>query len=121
MKSATFHAAGRQPDLFPASPLLPTDMICRDEFITPDEERELIDAIGTLPFHEAAYKEWSARRRVVSYGGRYDFTRNELQATEPIPLFLHPLRQRIAVWTGIAPTQFTHALINEYRPGTPLG
>ncbi len=100
---------------------LPPGMVYREAFITPSQESQLLEQIPALPFCEAQYREWRARRRIVSYGGRYDFGRNLLVEAEPIPSFLHPLREQIAAWTGDAPTQFGHALINEYSPGTPLG
>jgi alkylated DNA repair dioxygenase AlkB len=43
------------------------------------------------------------------------------QPAEAIPEFLRPLRARIAAWQGIDAQAIQHALINEYRPGTPLG
>src|SRR5436853_1630817 len=32
-----------------------------------------------------------------------------------------PLREQVAHWTGVPAAHFTHALVTEYRPGTPLG
>jgi len=37
------------------------------------------------------------------------------------PPFLLRLRDRVAEWAGIDPVAFAMALINEYRPGTPIG
>lgn len=31
-----------------------------------------------MPLQEAEYREWQAKRRIVSYGGRYDLTRPAL-------------------------------------------
>ena len=39
----------------------------------------------------------------------------------PIPDFLFPVRDRLAAWAGVDPNGFAMALINEYRPGTPIG
>ena len=39
----------------------------------------------------------------------------------PIPAFLLPLRGKVAAWLGVEEESFGHALVNEYRPGTPLG
>lgn len=100
---------------------LPVGMRYQRELITADEEHELLQFLGELPFQEARYKEWQAKRRIVSYGGRYDFNLNRLLHAEPIASFLHPLRERIAQWSGIPAAQFEQALINEYRPGTELG
>ena len=110
-----------QPQLFSLGPHLPEGMVYQPDLIAPAEEQELLACIGALPLNEARYKDWNARRRIVSYGGRYDFSRNELLPAEPIAAFLHPLRDRIAAWSGIPASSFGHALISEYSPGTPLG
>jgi alkylated DNA repair dioxygenase AlkB len=91
------------------------------EFLSRDEEAALIDVIRSLPLHAATYKEYTARRRVVSYGGSYDFDTNVLQPAEPLDERLWPLRARVAAWHGVAPETFVHALVAEYAPGTPLG
>jgi alkylated DNA repair dioxygenase AlkB len=90
-------------------------------FLSEEEECLLLDAIRPLPFANAQYKEYRAKRRVVSYGGRYDYNTNQLNAAAPIPDFLHPLRQRVAKWVGCAPEDFAHALIAEYGQGVQLG
>ena len=77
--------------------------------------------IGKLPFANARYKEWTANRRVVSYGGRYDFDANELEPAEPIPPFLFDLRAAAASFVGVSSAELTHALVAEYRAETRLG
>jgi len=39
----------------------------------------------------------------------------------PLPSFLLPLRARVAQWAGVEADAFAMALINEYRPGSPIG
>jgi alkylated DNA repair dioxygenase AlkB len=109
-----------QSDFFAPAPL-PDGLSYRAEFISPEEEARLLAAIATLPLQEAQYKEWTAKRRIVSYGGRYDFSQNKLLAATPAPQFLESLRERVAQWCDISPTRFSHAMIAEYRPGTQLG
>jgi alkylated DNA repair dioxygenase AlkB len=110
-----------QQDLFGESPRLPEGFVYAPGLITRDEEGALLEAIRELPLQEAKYKEYTAKRRTVSYGGKYDYTQNVLDPAPDIPAFLMPLRDRIAAWAGIPPEQFVHALVSEYRPGTPLG
>lgn len=103
------------------APPLPDGLAYREDFIGPAEERSLLDTIAELPLQEAHYKGYTARRRVVSYGSQYDFDDNTLRPADEIAPFLAPLRKRAAEWVGIAPEDFTNALVAEYRPGTPLG
>jgi alkylated DNA repair dioxygenase AlkB len=114
-------ALSQQAELFTARPQLPQGFIYRPEFISRDEEASLVAGIQALPLAEAKYKEFTARRRTVSYGGQYDYTLNKLEAAPSIPEFLLPLREKVARWTDIAPEKFVHGLVSEYRPGTPLG
>lgn len=73
------------------------------------------DARGAvLPVHRA-------KRRIASFGFSYDFASKKLGAAPPLPDFLVDLRLRVAEQLPFAADAFKQALINEYRPGTPLG
>jgi alkylated DNA repair dioxygenase AlkB len=111
----------KQDDLFGQRLALPDGFLYRREFITAAEEVDLIRTIQELPLKEAQYLQYTARRRIVSFGGSYDFSSQELRAAGPIPTWLDPTRARIADLMGVAPESLNHALVAEYRPGTPLG
>jgi alkylated DNA repair dioxygenase AlkB len=91
------------------------------EFLSRAEEKELLAIVEALPLEDMRYKGYVARRRGISFGGYYDFDANRLNPSAPLPLALHPLRAKVARWVGIAPEAFTHVLVAQYRPGTPLG
>lgn len=110
-----------QGQLFAACSALPEGFDYAAAFLSPEQQVELLEQIRVLPLQEAQYKQWRARRRIVSFGGRYDFTRNELSPAAPIPDFLLPLRGQVACWAGIQAQRIQHAMVAEYRPGTPLG
>jgi alkylated DNA repair dioxygenase AlkB len=110
-----------QAELFGAPLALPEDFVYQLDFISPDEERALLAGIGALTLEDAKYRQFTARRRVAYFGFDYDFSKNRLGEAAPVPDFLHPLREKIARWMGLAPQAFVHALVSEYRPGTPLG
>jgi len=97
----------------------PAGFVYQPEFITQQEETVLLRAIENLPLREAHYKEFIAKRRTLSYGAQYDFGKNTLSSAPPLPEFLMPLREQVAHWTGVPATRFAHALVTEYRPGTP--
>jgi alkylated DNA repair dioxygenase AlkB len=112
----------QQAELFgPQAPALPEGFVFQPEFLSSDEERALLEAIGRLPLEEAKYKEYTARRRVAYFGHDYDFSKNRLGEAPPIPAFLEPLRENLAAWMRVAAADFVTALVAEYRPGTPLG
>jgi hypothetical protein len=57
-------------------------------FVSPATERELIAGISSLPFQPFQFGAFEGHRRVKSFGFRYDYTLQKLQASEPIPDWL---------------------------------
>ena len=96
-------------------------LVYEPEFLSLDEEKVLIGIIQTLPLHAARYKQYQARRRVVSFGGSYDFDANRLLPGIALGERLHGLRDHVAGWLGVQTSDLVHALVAEYTPGTPLG
>jgi len=112
-----------QGDLFAeaARPALPPGYAYREQFLSVEAEAGLLAHIAGLPLTESRYREWTAKRRTVSFGGSYDFTHQSLGPADPVPAFLHPLRARLAEWAGIDAERFSYGPVTEYRPGTQLG
>jgi len=96
---------------------VPAGFFYRDDFITAAEEAELATTIGDLEFSNFEMRGAIARRRVAFFGQSYTAG----QTSPPLPEFLTPLRRQIADWAQVAPEDFSMALINEYRPGAPIG
>lgn len=105
----------------PAPARLPAGMVVARDFLSPQAEAELITLLRQLPLAPARYKAYTARRKVVSYGGSFDYDSNRLLPAQPLPEALHPLREQVAAWAGLQPQALVHALVAEYAPGTPLG
>ncbi len=91
------------------------------ELIDAAEEARLVAAFADLPFKEFEFHGFLGKRRVVSFGHRYDFNGGGLKKAESMPPFLLPLRERAAAFVGLAPDRLVHALITEYRPDTMIG
>ncbi len=86
------------------------------DFLTAAEEASLLADIKTVSFSSFEMRGVVAKRRVAFFGRSYG------RAIERgIPLFLEPLRSRLAVWASVEPDAFAMALINEYQPGSPIG
>ena len=90
----------------------------RDDFLTLAEEASISEEIALVEFATFELRGVVARRRVAFYGRSYDS--GDIQA-RPIAPFLFPVRDRLAAWAGVPPDAFAMALINEYRPGAPVG
>ena len=107
--------------LFEGESALPSGLVHREGFLDASEERELLAGIASLELREAQYKEYTAHRRVASFGAGYDFDANELTPAPVMAPFLLPLREKVARWSGTPAAEFGYALVSEYRPGTQLG
>jgi alkylated DNA repair dioxygenase AlkB len=110
-----------QQELFDSAPNRPEGFVYEPGFISREQEAALVKLIQDLPLQEAKYKDYTARRRTMSYGSAYDYGKNALDPAPAIPAFLMPLRERVAEWAALPPEKFVQGLVSEYRPGTPLG
>ena len=99
----------------------PAGLSTRADFVSRDEEAELLAAAAVLPFKPFEYQGWFGKRETVSFGWRYDFNQARVEPAPPIPDFLLPLRERAAVFAGLAPAAFEQALVIRYGVGAALG
>lgn len=113
--------AKSQCDLFGASEKGPEGFRYRENLVDRNEEHRLIEAFGRLPFKEFEFQGFTGKRRVVSFGWRYDFNGGGFQKIEPIPDFLLPLRKEAAAFADVPSETLEHALITEYREGAAIG
>jgi len=110
-----------QADLFTGNVALPEGLRYRAGFLSSDEEATLAKSLASLPFREFEFHGFFGKRRVVSFGWRYDFNGGGLQKTEDIPDFLLPVRARAARFAELPPRSLQQILLTEYRPGAAIG
>ena len=108
-------------DLFGSSSPTPEGFRYSADLLTPDEEESLARELTALPFKPFDFHGYEANRQVVGFGFRYDYGSRRVVEAPPLPLFLQPLRQRIAGAFGRPAEAFEQVLINEYRPGAGIG
>lgn len=104
-----------------AGPDLPDGLRYEPAFLSPQEEAALVRSIEALPLAPMRYRQYTARREVLSFGGRYDFAVGRLDEAPELPAALLPLRARVAQWLAVPETALAHALVARCRPGTSLG
>jgi alkylated DNA repair dioxygenase AlkB len=110
-----------QPSLFETEAGLPDGFRYRPDFLSEEDERALVAEIERLPFRAFEFHGFEGRRRVASFGWRYDFSEAKICQTAPIPEFLLPVREKAARFAGINAAAFEHLLVTEYEPGAPIG
>ena len=117
-----------QPDLFNTyrsaceiTPQLPEGFRYRPDLITLNAEKEILSRIPDLPFKEFEFHGFLGKRRVVSFGWRYDYGGAQLRKADQIPIWLLRLRESAGTFAGIEPEAFEHAMVTEYSPGAAIG
>jgi alkylated DNA repair dioxygenase AlkB len=113
-------------DLFDEPAALPHGLIYQPDFLTENEEKQVLAECRNLPFKEAHFQQYVARRRVVRYGegdypASYGNQAENANPRRPFPDFLLPFRAKVAQWLGMSEHLFVHALCTEYQAGTPIG
>lgn len=107
-------------DLF-GDDALPDGFRYQADFLSAGEEHSLLQQIKVLSFREFEFHGFSGKRRIVSFGWRYDFNGGGLTKGEDMPDFLSGIRARAAGFVAIAPADLPQVLITEYAPGAAIG
>ncbi len=118
----------QQASLFDEPQSLPEGLTYQTDFLSAAEERQLLGEIAPLPLREAKFREFFAKRRVAHFheeqqapDGQDGGDGADALASGPLPPFLVALRGKVGAWLGMPPAAFVHALVSEYRIGTPIG
>jgi DNA oxidative demethylase len=99
----------------------PEGLTYRPQFVTPDEESDLVARIETLPFHEVRMHGVVARRTVIHFGYDYDYSGWKIFPTDPLPEVLEPLIARCAEAAAVERASLEQFLIARYPPGAAIG
>jgi DNA oxidative demethylase len=110
----------RQQSLF-AVREIPEGLIFKSDFLSVQEERDLLALLQILPFYEFKLHGVAAKRRVLHFGLRCALESRVLSTAPEIPPQFEPIRRRAAAFAGVAPDEFSQILVNEYRPGAGIG
>lgn len=93
----------------------------RTDFVTPEEEQELVGHLSEADLSPFKFQGWTGKRLTRTFGWRYDFDDRSFAPAEPIPGWLHQLRSKAAEFAGISPEDFVHVLLVRYDPGAGIG
>ena len=105
----------------PHLPSLPEGFRYRRDVLSMDEEGALLAHVRELPFRDFEFHGHVGKRRVVSYGWRYDFATERLLEATDIPPFLLSLREVAAAFAGVAAGELQQVLVTEYDAGAGIG
>lgn len=99
----------------------PEGFLYQEAFITPSQQDALVTHIQDLPFREFEFLGYTGKRRVVSFGWKYEYSSRRIRKAPDVPDFLLPIRVLAASFADLEPEEFQQALVTEYTPGAGIG
>jgi alkylated DNA repair dioxygenase AlkB len=108
-----------EPQLSASAP--PKGFAYRPDAFSAAEERSWLESLQALPFKPFEFHGYLGKRRIVSFGWRYDYAGRALRESAPMPAFLLPLRERAAAMAGLPVGNLQQALVTEYDAGVTIG
>lgn len=100
---------------------LPKGLLYFPNFITAEEETDLLRFIVAIEFKGFCMHGKLARRSVKSFGYSYDFDKRIAEPSCPVPPELEFLRIKIARQAGIHEAKLIQCLVSRYPPGATIG
>jgi alkylated DNA repair dioxygenase AlkB len=91
-----------------------------EEFVSPTAEKTLIGHLAALPLQPFQFGQYEGKRRVASFGFRYDYTVRRFEEADPIPEWLGPIIEKVEAFGGRG-TRIGQVLFTEYDVGVGIG
>jgi alkylated DNA repair dioxygenase AlkB len=106
--------------LFADAPALPEGLRYAADFIPEVVERDLIAHVAALPLQPFQFGQYEGKRRVASFGWRYDYSERRLTSANPIPDWLAPVIKKVEAFGG-PHTRIDQVHCTEHEAGTGIG
>src|ERR1700688_5134688 len=104
--------------LFPDQDAGPAGLRYQPEFVPETAESELIARISELPLQPF---QFGGKRRVASFGCRYDYALRKLQEADPIPGWLAAIIPSVENFGELPEGSVPQILCTEYHVGVGIG
>jgi alkylated DNA repair dioxygenase AlkB len=98
----------------------PNGLRYRANFVSAAIERKLISGIKELPLQPFQFGQFEGKRRIASFGFRYDYALRRLEIAEPIPNWLAEIIEQVETFGGPS-KQVRQVLCTEYDVGVGIG
>ena len=105
-----------------AGRVTPEGLLYRPDFLSVDEEADLLAIFAGLEFDEIRMRGQVARRTALHYGIDYDYDHpGRITEAEPMPGWLASVRDRCADLAEKDPQDLVEALVQRYPPESTIG
>ena len=100
---------------------IPDGLVYREEFISNEEEDQLLALLSSIEFRAVVMRGQAARRTVRHFGLDYDYESGELVPADPLPDSMLWLRDRCAALMERDSADLVQILVSRYPPGAGIG
>ena len=107
--------------LFAAEAAGPQGLRYQADFIPAEEEDDLIARIRALPLAPFQFGVFAGKRRVMSFGWRYDYSNHRLEQAADLPAWAAHLIAKVEAFAGLRPGSVRQLLCTEYDQGVGIG
>jgi alkylated DNA repair dioxygenase AlkB len=107
-------------ELFPDTLPMPSGFRYVADFLTKDDEVELLKHIRQISLTPMIFQGFEAKRKTESFGYDYSFNDGSLSKGKDIPPFFDPLVRRVAGFLKIPIADIAELLLTEYPPGAVI-
>jgi alkylated DNA repair dioxygenase AlkB len=107
--------------LFPDQGTGPAGLRYQPEFVSEAGEKELISRVSALPLQPFQFGAFEGKRRVASFGFRFDYTLQKLQEAEQIPAWLTSVARSVETFADLPAGSVRQILCTEYDVGVGIG
>jgi alkylated DNA repair dioxygenase AlkB len=91
------------------------------DFVTKATEAELVARLQELPLQPFQFGTYEGKRRVASFGFRYDYSLRKLQEADPIPGWLASIIGSVERFGDLPAASVRQILCTEYDAGVGIG
>lgn len=106
--------------LFPVTPTLPNGFRYVANFLSAEEEQQLLGAIADVELHPLIFQGYEAKRKVKSFGYDYNFSTRQITEGAPIPSAFSFFVEKVAAFTNIPANLLAEMLVTEYPEGSVI-
>jgi alkylated DNA repair dioxygenase AlkB len=99
----------------------PEGLVYRAEFMSGEEEQQLLSVLSSIDFRAVVMRGQAARRTVRHFGLDYDYESGELVPADPLPDSMVWLRDRCAALMEREPADLVQILVSRYPAGAGIG
>jgi alkylated DNA repair dioxygenase AlkB len=106
--------------LFPTAPIYPDGFVYQPDFISHEEETNLLQQVEKLPLKTFIFQGYEARRKVASFGYDWSFEKRTLSKGKEIPALFDWLIEKVAAHLQLERKAISEFLVTQYPEGAVI-